>query len=544
MDKFFRSGLIFIAGIALLALAGAIYLILLEGRILTTLIAAAGLALSLWGAYSLRGEFAALLRQRRGEILLTSAGVIGVFCALAYFSAQFSTRVDMTHEGRYSLSEQTVKVLASLEKPVQISFFHDPLMREQVELYQLMGSTSDKLKLEFFDPMLNPAQARLRGVQFAGTALLESEGRKMQLNSHTETEIANAILRISQGVTQNICFLDGHREGDPFSQESHDHLEGTAGHKHGLGATYVMYEQHGMSKARGALETLNYTAEKLVLSQTGAPEKLRKCSLLVVAGPKQPLLPAEVDTIRGFLAAGGNGFFMLDPFTRTGIEPVLREYGIVVDDTIIVDESSHFWADPSAPAVTEYNHHPIAQELPLTFFPGARSLSPTSKQVPRTNVIPLINSSKQSFGETDAARARFDKDKDSSGPLTIMAVAIRRPVLEGDIDFPMPGKEKSQPAQASSPSVPVTGRSRIAVVGDADFATNSFFHVMGNGRLFLNTVNFLASKENLIGMEPRSRELPRVNLTNRQMKGTFFLVIILVPALLAAIGCAVWWKQR
>ena len=67
---------------------------------------------------------------------------------------------------------------------------------------------------------------------------------------------------------------------------------------------------------------------------------------------------------------------------------------------------------------------------------------------------------------------------------------------------------------------------------------------MGNGKLFLNTVNYLASKENLIGLEPRAQESPRVNLTNRQMKGTFFLAIILVPALLAAIGCAVWWKQR
>jgi ABC-type uncharacterized transport system involved in gliding motility auxiliary subunit len=92
--------------------------------------------------------------------------------------------------------------------------------------------------------------------------------------------------------------------------------------------------------------------------------------------------------------------------------------------------------------------------------------------------------------------------------------------------------------------VPVTGRSRIAVVGDSDFATNSFFHIMGNGKLFLNTVNYLASKENLIGLEPRSRDVPRVNLTNRQMKGTFFLAVILIPALLAAVGFAVWWKQR
>jgi ABC-type uncharacterized transport system involved in gliding motility auxiliary subunit len=67
---------------------------------------------------------------------------------------------------------------------------------------------------------------------------------------------------------------------------------------------------------------------------------------------------------------------------------------------------------------------------------------------------------------------------------------------------------------------------------------------MGNGNLFLNTVNYLTARENLIGIEPRTYELPRVNLTNRQMKGTFFLSVILIPALLAVIGTAVWWKQR
>ena len=87
-------------------------------------------------------------------------------------------------------------------------------------------------------------------------------------------------------------------------------------------------------------------------------------------------------------------------------------------------------------------------------------------------------------------------------------------------------------------------RSRIAVVGDSDFATNSFFHIMGNGTLFLNTVNYLAAQENLIGIPPRTHDLPRVNLTNRQMKGTFFLSVVLIPALLAVVGTAVWWRQR
>ena len=92
--------------------------------------------------------------------------------------------------------------------------------------------------------------------------------------------------------------------------------------------------------------------------------------MLVVAGPKVPLLPVEVDAIKAYLAAGGNALFMLDPFVRTGLEPVVLEYGIVVDDDIVIDEASHFWADVSSPAVSDYNRHQVTRDLPLTFFPG------------------------------------------------------------------------------------------------------------------------------------------------------------------------------
>jgi ABC-type uncharacterized transport system involved in gliding motility auxiliary subunit len=33
-------------------------------------------------------------------------------------------------------------------------------------------------------------------------------------------------------------------------------------------------------------------------------------------------------------------------------------------------------------------------------------------------------------------------------------------------------------------------------------------------------------------------------LTNQQMKGTFFLSLVLIPSLMALIGVAVWWRQR
>ncbi|PYN93140.1 MAG: hypothetical protein DMD91_30845 [Candidatus Rokuibacteriota bacterium] len=465
-----------------------------------------------------------LLRGRRGDIALYTLGVVGVLLALAHLSVRYPFRFDMTESRRFSLSDATVTMLKRLERPVHIVFFHDPLMRDTVDLYELIAKQTPRVTVEFHDPVINPARARMLGVNFAGTTVMESEGRRLQVNSPSEIDIANGILRVSRAATQRVCFLDGHSEPDPFSLESHDHMEGAAGHTHGLGAKFVLHERHGMAKARHALETLNYTVEKVLLLQRA--NGLAGCAVLVVAGPKIALLPREVDAVRAYLAGGGNAFFMLDPFVATGLEPVIREYGVVLDNDIVIDEASHFWTDVSAPAVSDYNRHQITRELPLTFFPGARSLSPTPQRVQGTSVVPLVNTSKQSWGQADPARVDFVEGRDVRGPTTLMVVALKRPETDD-----------GSPA-AEGP------RSRIAVVGDSDFATNSFFHIMGNASLFLNTVSFLTAQENLIGLQPRSADLPRVNLTNRQMKGTFFLSVVLVPAVLAIVGTAVWWKQH
>ncbi len=524
MERTFAAGLVLIGGVALLATALAIHAILLETLVWTLVLAVAGVAATLVGVVRLRGPLLTLVRRRRGEVALFTLGLVGVLVAVAYLSVRYPVRLDLTTAGRYSLSPPTVTMLRRLETPVHIVFFHDPLMRETVELYELIARQTPRVSVEFYDPVINPAQARLYGVNFAGTAVLESEGRRLQVNSSSETDIANGILRVSQSATQLVCFLDGHGEPDPFSLESHDHTEGAPGHSHGLGAKYVLHERHGMAKARHALETLNYKVEKVLLLQRS--QGLTGCALLVVAGPKLALLPREVESIRSYLASGGNAFFMLDPFVKTGLEPVVREYGVVVDDDIVIDEASHFWADVSAPAVTDYNRHQVTRDLPLTFFPGARSLSPTPQRVPGTSVVPLVSSSRNSWGQASPDRVGFVEGRDVHGPNTLMVVALRRP------------------AAADGTPEPSGPRSRIAVVGDSDFATNSFFHIMGNGGLFLNTVSFLAAQENLIGLQPRTADLPRVNLTNRQMKGAFFLSVVLVPAVLAVVGTAVWWKQH
>ena len=539
-----RALLILLAGIVLLSAALVIHTILLETLWWLWLLGLAGIVLCGWGLFALRHELGGLFRQRRGEIVLFSLGVIAVLLVIGYLSTRFSLRYDLTQAGLYSLSEQTSTMLERLQKPVHVTFFHDPLMQNTVELYQLMADQTDQLTVEFHDPMLNPAQARLLGVQFAGTALMRSEDRTLQIHGSSETDIANGILRVSQGAKQTVCFLDGHGEADPFSIEAHDHVEGTPdkNHSHGLGSQYVLHERHGFAKARHGLEALNYTVTKIALSQTSA--QLDECTVLVIAGPKIALLSDEIEAIQNYLANGGNAFFMLEPFIKTGLEPLLQEFGIVADNTIVIDQASHYWADISAPAVTSYNRHQVTRELPLTFYPGVRSLSPTPKRVAGTSVTPLVNSSTNSYGETNPQQADFDQETgDSTGPKTLMVISNRRPVDKDSVTVNQLGPQTDTDNKEEIKNT-ATARSRVAVVGDVDFATNSFFHFLGNGNLFLNTVNYLAAQENLIGIEPRTYDLPRLSVTNRHIKATFVLSVMLVPFILAIIGTVVWWKQR
>lgn len=534
---------VLLAGAAALLAAGVLKLVYYETLAATAILALAGAALSLAGGWRMRDELAGLVRRRRVEIALHALGLVGIVVLLAWLAVRYPLRHDFTAAGLHSLSEKSVAVLERLEKPVHIVFFHNHLMETTVDRYRLIADLSERVTVEFHDPALNPAAARLHKVRFPGTAVMTSEDRRLEVNGELEADIVNGVLRVSRGATRKACFLAGHGEADPFSKEAHDHVEAEADHAHGTGVQYVLHETHGLAKAANGLEELNYTVAAVSILRDGGAA-LAGCAVLVVAGPRTPLLASEIAVLRRFLADGGNALFMVDPFVETGLEPALRDYGVVLDRAMIIDPSHHFAADRSSPAVTRYNNHRITRNLPLTFFPGARSLSP-GRRVAGTAPTRVIESSPNAFGETSSDRVERGAD-DVAGPLTLMVAVNKRPVTGEDAAFAAAVDRGGGEGEAEDADPPMlaAARSRVVVIGDSDFATNSFFHVLGNGALFLNAVNYLAAQENLIGIEPRTRELPSVSFTNRQMKGTFFLAVFLLPSILAFIGTAVWWRQR
>jgi ABC-type uncharacterized transport system involved in gliding motility auxiliary subunit len=85
---------------------------------------------------------------------------------------------------------------------------------------------------------------------------------------------------------------------------------------------------------------------------------------------------------------------------------------------------------------------------------------------------------------------------------------------------------------------------RLVVVGDADFASNSFFPYMSNADLVLSSLSWLVREDRVPTTKPPVEVLPRVVLTSRQVTGIFTVIVVVLPGLSVLGGGLLWWRRR
>ena len=82
------------------------------------------------------------------------------------------------------------------------------------------------------------------------------------------------------------------------------------------------------------------------------------------------------------------------------------------------------------------------------------------------------------------------------------------------------------------------------VVGTSSWAANSFIKFNGNSDLALNTIDWLASDEDLISIRPKQEEDRRVTMTRAQMNMVRITSQFLLPLVVVFAGVSVWWRRR
>jgi len=100
-------------------------------------------------------------------------------------------------------------------------------------------------------------------------------------------------------------------------------------------------------------------------------------------------------------------------------------------------------------------------------------------------------------------------------------------------------------AEGKLPGAPAAApRFRAVIVGDGDFASNSFLPYLSNGDLAMAIVRWLVREESSAAVASRIPVPPMILLSGAQMKAIFLIVEVLLPLLVMALGVVVWWRRR
>jgi ABC-type uncharacterized transport system involved in gliding motility auxiliary subunit len=448
---------------------------------------------------------------------LYSVAFIGILVAINYLSTVYHRRVDLTEEKVFSLSPQSIQIVKSLDKPLQLyGFFEAGQSAAARNLYDNYSYVSHQVSAELVDPDQHPELAEKYKVTVMGTTHIQyggDEGQGTNVTDLSEEGITNAILKVTRNGKQQIYFTEGHGESDTDDEGS----------------------QSGFGALGKALQGEGFEIKKVLLASV--PSVPNDCALLVLAGPQKPLAPRELDEITDYLHKKGKVMVMLRPIPpdsgldEAGIGKLAADWGVKAGDDIVVDQVVRLFAGPTlglTPLVETYGAHPITRNFTQrTVFPMTRSVEPDDSPKPGLTVTALAKTSDTSWAETDLKElfehqtAQFDA-KDRHGPITVCDA------VEADLKTLKLGD----------------GQARLVIFGDTDFADNQYINQFYNRDFMINAADWLTGEENQIAIRPRELRASRFRLTVDQFAVVFALSVLMLPEFLLIIGIVVWWERR
>lgn len=422
---------------------------------------------------------------------------------------RYNKSYDATLNKRYSLSDQTAKIVKGLKQDATITYFNQSTsFRQGKDLLDQYANLSPKVQVKYVDPDKDPQLAREAGIRSMGTAIVQIGAKKEEAKGMTEEGITGAFIRDLKSEVKTVCFAAGSGE-------------------HQIDST----DREGLSRLKDYLTRDNYQSKTVDLLQKA--EVPGDCTTLVVAGPTHNYEQPEVDAIKKYVEDGGRALFMLDPPLKMGrseisdndkLASVLASWGVTLNKDLILDLNplgQIAGVGPQVALVTSYGSQPIVSDMKgtATGFPLSRSLE--FKNTDKTTVEKLFDSSQTSLATNDlkSPEVNVRDPKNKKGPLTIGAAGMYAT-----------GKPNSQ--------------GRFVVVGSSAWAANGFITFNGNNDLALNTINWLASDEDLISIRPKEQEDRRITMTRAQLSWVRLTSQFLLPLVVVVAGISVWWKRR
>lgn len=409
---------------------------------------------------------------------------------------------DFSQAQRNTLSDQSIKLLASLTDELKIRFFYHEkqegveenrrAFRELIRKYQ---DKTNKINLEFVEVNERPDLAEEYGIkQGKGIVFIEYKGKKQSIEKIDEQDMTQALIRVMSDKSKKIYFVEGHGEfslSDPSNPK-------------------------GLGRLKTILESKNYQILNVALAQTGKiPDD---ADAIAIIGAEQKFLDHELKAISEYTASGGNLIIGLEPKNKSGLDEWLKTYGLELQNDYLISVAKT----------------PLPKGITFAYtFSGTSEIT---KSFPKNQVALFFLP--QSIKKSGSAPSTLTYDElVKVGPaVAITDLKSQMPTNEGIYSsvFYAKGKLKTEDPKDF----------QMILFGDADLFTNELVDANLNKDLVSNSFSQLAKDENLISISPK--ELAKTEIDPSQTKQALFYfgIVFPIPLIMLVTAILIWYRRR
>jgi ABC-2 type transport system permease protein len=451
-------------------------------------------------------------------------------------------RWDFSRDQKYALSDKTKRFLQTIKGKVRITVFFSPNtpitsdVQNLLTEYQYAGN--GKIDIENIDPERNLSRAKevlekYKVVSDESLLIIDYEGRNKTVKASEMAEIDQSGMALGEG--PRVTAFKGEQAITSAMMDLVEGKKNTIGYVLGHKEP-PLTGQSPISILKTFIENENIKFQELNLFEVPAiPPELKA---VLIIGPQYDFSDREMKLLRDFWEKQGRILLLLDPAAKTPkLDNFLNGVGVKInDDRLMVfirtgiqeiavtrDVQAHFLGDS-----------PITKRLAdvrALFLGGTCSLTLESQRVRAANIHlePLLQAEKGYFAEKDyntddQTKLQADAQRNSDAALTI-AASIEK------------GGSADEHVQMNS--------ARMVVVSNTTFIQDN---VLAQGQQALDfisgSINWLLSREQLIGIAPKVPKTLTFTLDENALRGVRWIILVLIPLIFVVFGTAVWWQRR
>lgn len=482
-----------------------------------------------------------LEKMKKNIIILTA--IAGFFIA-NFILSPLPLRLDLSKGQAYTLSKSSKKIITSLDKPTEITFFASsdlptrllPLKSEVIDLLQEYDRSSSKVDIQTLDPKKDSKS--LEQVKAAGIPELQF------------SQVENDKYAVVTGYFGILVSYDNKKETIPqvTDVESLEYNLTSAIYKlsnKNLPQVGVMGFDAATSQTEELSSLKTILSKQFTLTSVNLTEENKKIdssikALLVFDTNTKQYTDKEINAIKDYLKNKGKAIFFVDGVwiddnlqatpSKSNLGKITSDYGIKIQNNLILSYSSE---------LVNFGNDVVSFLTPYPFWIKTSSFNEKTSYFSNVNqlIFPWISSlsleKKKGIEQSELVYSTPNSWEQNSN-FVLNPQQIPQPKEESFKKFMIAAEAKK------------TDRTHLIVIPSSRFVQNRYISRNSSSmELILNMLNVQASQGSLAGINQRAVGIyPIPTLSSTQQDIFKYANILILPALFALYGAYRLFKRK